>query len=192
MADEAAGAVYSFAGMVYRRDRWCLAKHHSRSGRGGSTEQIYATSTLALAVVSIYFFLLWFLKPAIVPRHENFQVARRLTAPQKSKLKQALIGQFVTDNFALIRDNSSRKALIFAQDFDEVFTSSGWNVGQAGLSGVAQFPPSGIGMVIRDTANIGANMKTVMAALDAAGIPFDIMTDLPAPVGDGLYVTDPE
>lgn len=160
---------------------------------GATAERLSAASIIAFAMAALYFFLLWLLKPTGAAPVAAAQAAKRLTSSQKAKLTQALIGKFAAEPFSLMRDNSSRSAVRLAQDFEEVLAASGWTgLTHGGFTGAPRYPASGIGVVINDPANILSNTNSIMAALKAAGLDFDIMTGAGVMMGDGLFIADPE
>ena len=100
---------------------------------------------------------------------------RRLTPQQKDKIAKALVG--VSGTIEIAQDMAVADVKAYTGDFALVFKSAGWTVYLPSVMGVGNPPPTGIGLMVANTASLTAAETAVKRALESAEIGFDIQTE---------------
>lgn len=100
---------------------------------------------------------------------------RRLTTDQRAILISKLSPPLGTTPAVAVVAEAAGDSLQFAADFASVFRSAGgWTVNEASVMGLGARPPSGVAISIPDINHPTPEISVILAAFQAAKIPFDI------------------
>ncbi|MBB6488361.1 hypothetical protein [Rhizobium lusitanum] len=98
---------------------------------------------------------------------------RRLSPAQISAITNKLKNQ--KGNLDIAQDMGSPQLRGLVADFSVAANNAGWTTSQSELMGLRDFPPSGVSLVVNDSSALSPTETVVKAALEAAGVPFDVV-----------------
>jgi len=104
---------------------------------------------------------------------------RHLSETQKAKLRAVVTPPFGSTGswkIEILYDVASRDSQVYAAEFIEVFRAiGGWVVQSASIMGPSPYPTSGIGVKVKNRAELTAVERLVVDALTGAALQFDYL-----------------
>lgn len=126
-------------------------------------------------------------------------LAPRRVGPEQRQMIVTALDAFRGCAIVIAADGASPDASQLSKGLTAAFNSAAWHVQSAMVMGIANPPPSGVGFLVENPSHLTPQQNSVVEALRAAGLDFDLQASAPqqhhellgkpSPIGEILLTT---